>query len=74
MKITYAIAIVALLLGLGLLAIGASATNEHLTLLGMTFHSHLARGMGIVSVIFSIVTFLVAYGSSLPPRPTNRSH
>jgi hypothetical protein len=73
-NIAYAIAIVVLLLGLGLLAIWASATNGQLTLLGITFHAHLARGMGIISVIFSIVTFLVAYGSSLPPRPTNRGH
>jgi hypothetical protein len=69
-NIAYAIATLVLLLGLGLLAIGASATHEQLTLLGLTFHTHLARGMGIVSVIFSVVTFLVAYGSSLPPRQT----
>jgi hypothetical protein len=51
---------------------GVSATQEHLTLLGMTLRAPIARGMGIVSVIFSIVTFLVAYGSSLPPHPTER--
>lgn len=74
MNIAYGIAGVVLLLGLGLLALGASAPQEQITFLGVTFQSHLARGMGIVSVIFSFVTFLVAYGSSLPPHSTPPHH
>lgn len=74
MKISYAIAIAASLLGLCLLMVGASATHEHFVFLGMTFSSHLARGGGVISMIFGIVTFLVAYGSSLPAHQTNRRH
>ncbi|HXG20217.1 MAG TPA: hypothetical protein VNN62_14225 [Methylomirabilota bacterium] len=71
MKITYGVAVVVLLFGLWLLTFGMS-DGEQTSLLGLTFNTQLGRGIGIVSIIFSIIAFLVAYGSSLPPARTNR--
>ena len=58
-------------LGIGLLVVGNSQSEE-VTLLGLTVSRHMVKGMGIVSMIFSIIMLLVAYGSSLPARPADR--
>ena len=73
MHIAYALALGALLLGLTLLGSRVSAAHDHLTLLGMTIHAHLASGLGIGNVLFSIVTFLVMDVSSRPSRQTGRA-
>ena len=71
MKASYVIGGLAFLLGVGLLIMGTSG-EEEITALGLTAHARVVKGLGIIAVIFSIITFLVAYGSSIPVNPTDR--
>jgi hypothetical protein len=71
MKVSYVIAALIFALGIGLLIFGTSQSEE-VALLGLTFHPRIAKGMGIIAMIFSIIALLVAYGSSLPPSQTGR--
>jgi hypothetical protein len=71
MKIAYGIAGLILLLGVWLLSIGV-VDREHITLLGMTLHSRVVKGVGIISLLLGLIAVLAAYGSSLPARPGGR--
>jgi hypothetical protein len=57
--------------GIGLLIFGTLQSQE-VALLGLTFHPRIAKGLGIIVMIFSVITLLVAYGSSLPPSQAGR--
>jgi hypothetical protein len=65
MKVSYLIALLIFVLGIGLLILGTSQ-GEEVALLGLTFHPRIAKGLGIIAMIFSAIALLVAYGSSLP--------
>jgi hypothetical protein len=67
MKFSFLIAALIFALGVGLLIFGVSI-NAEVTLIGITFHPRIAKGAGIIVMIFSVIAFLVAYGSSLPPN------
>jgi hypothetical protein len=67
MKLSFLIAALTFALGIGLLIFGTSG-NAEVTLIGITFHPRIAKGAGIIVMIFSVIAFLVAYGSSLPPN------
>ena len=71
MKVAYLIAALVFALGLGLLIWGASSTAE-MTLLGVTFHPRIAKGVGVITMIFSVITFLAAFGNSQPPSHVER--
>lgn len=71
MKVAYVIATLIFALGIGLLIFGTSG-SEDVTLLGLTFHPRIAKGMGVIAMIFSIITFLAAWGSSQPPSNVGR--
>jgi len=71
MKLSFLIAALTFALGIGLLIFGASHSAE-VTLVGMTFHPRIAKGAGIIVMIFSVISFLVAWGSSLPPSHADR--
>jgi hypothetical protein len=71
MKVSYVIPVLLFALGIGLLIFGTSGSEE-VTLLGLTFHPRIAKGAGIIVMIFSVITLLVAYGSSLPSSPAGR--
>jgi uncharacterized membrane protein YedE/YeeE len=71
MKVSYVIAALIFALGIGLLMVGTSGSEE-VTLLGLKVSRHIARGMGIIAMIFSAIAVLVAYGSSLPSNPAER--
>lgn len=71
MKVSYLIAVLVFALGIGLLIFGTS-WSEEVTLLGLTFHPRIAKGLGVVAMIFSIIAFLVAWGSSQPSSHTGR--
>ena len=71
MKVAYLIAALVFALGLGLLIWGASSTAE-VTLLGLTFHPRIAKGVGVITMIFSVITFLAAFGGSEPPSHVER--
>jgi hypothetical protein len=58
-------------LGVGLIAFGTTS-NAEATLWGITVHARLAVGFGLLTTLGSIITFLVMYGSSLPPNQAER--
>lgn len=71
MRFPYFVALFIFVLGLGLLIFGTTGT-EHITLLGMTFHPRIAKGVGIIIMIFSAVAFLAAFGSAQAPTQVER--
>ena len=71
MKVSYVISLLLFAFGIGLLIFGTSQSKE-MALLGLTFHPRSAKGAGIIVMIFSVVAFLVTWGSSLPPRHADR--
>jgi hypothetical protein len=58
-------------LGLGLLIFGATNTEE-MTFLGITVHPRLGKGLGIIAMIFSAITFLAIFGNAQPPLHAER--
>ncbi|MBI3245161.1 MAG: hypothetical protein HYZ50_01495 [Deltaproteobacteria bacterium] len=73
MKIGLVIAVLIAVIGIYLVTLGVTS-GESISLLGVTFHPSVARGVGIISLILSLITGLVAYGSSLPPSAVERHH
>jgi len=71
MKVAYLITALVFALGIGLLIFSTSG-SEGVTLFGLTFQRRIGRGLGIIVLIFSIVAFLAAWGSSQPPRIVGR--
>lgn len=57
--------------GLGLLVLGTSGGADT-SVLGFPLSSLVVRGLGLIVIIFSVVAFLAAYGSTLPPLRTER--
>ncbi|HEV8713322.1 MAG TPA: hypothetical protein VGX03_10890 [Candidatus Binatia bacterium] len=69
MNMSYVIPVVLFALGIGLLLLMVGTSpSEEVALLGLTFSPRIAKGLGIVVMIFSAVSLLVAYGSSLLPN------
>jgi hypothetical protein len=68
---TYLIPAVVFVLGLGFLIFGAANTTE-MTFLGITFHPRLGKGLGIIAMIFSAITFLAIFGNAQPPTRAER--
>jgi len=73
MKWSYIVALLVSLTGIILLVFGVS-DSEHVSVLGISLHARVAKGMGIVSMILGIIAFLVAYGGSLPSNRAERHH
>jgi hypothetical protein len=71
MKIPYVIAIVIFAIGLGLLVFGTTGTQD-VTLFGITFHPRIAKGVGIITMIFSTIAFLAAFGNAQAPTHAER--
>lgn len=71
MRIPYIIALVIFALGVGLLIFGTTGTDE-VTLLGLTFHPRIAKGVGIITMIFSAIAFLAAFGRAQAPTHVER--
>ena len=70
-KGNYLTAAALLTLGVGLITFGATSSAEAV-LWGVTFHARLAKAFGLIITLGSLVTFLVIYGSSLPPNQAER--
>ncbi len=66
MKLAYIVAALIFALGIWMVSFGMSNTAE-VTLLGVTFHPRIAKGVGVIAVIFSIIAFLAAWGSTQTP-------
>jgi hypothetical protein len=71
MKIGFIIAAVIAVIGVYLITLSVS-DSEHVSLLGLTLHPSVARGVGLISFILSLVAGLAAYGSLLPPSRVER--
>jgi hypothetical protein len=71
MKISYLITALAFALGLGFLIWGTSSSDE-VTLLGVTFHPRIAKSVGLITMLLSVITILALFGSSLPPNEAER--
>ena len=71
MKVSYVVALLIFALGIGLLIAG-NTKSEEMVLLGVTMYAHIVKGSGIIAMIFSVITLLVAFGSSLPASPAGR--
>jgi hypothetical protein len=69
MKLMYVVALSVFMLGLTLLAY-STASEEKVHIFGFIVHSRILRGLGVITVIFSAITFLAAFGGmgTLPPR------
>ena len=57
--------------GIWLLRVGTSQSEE-VVFLGFRVATRVARGMGIIAVIFSATALLIAYSSALPYSPAGR--
>jgi hypothetical protein len=71
MRLSYVIPAVIFVLGLGLLIFGTSSTTD-MTLFGLTFHPRIGKGLGIIVMIFSAITFLALFGNAQPPSEVER--
>ena len=72
MKQMYGVALSVFLLGLALL-IYSTASGEEANIFGLIVYSQILRGLGIIMMIFSVITFLAAYGGmNTLPREKSR--
>lgn len=73
MKLMYVVALSVFILGLALLTY-STASGEEVNIFGLIVRSQILRGLGIITVIFSALTFLAAFGGmgALPPREKPR--
>lgn len=69
MKRIYLLPLAIFALGLGLI-IASTSAGATLPILGLSVPVQVVRGVGLIAFIFSIVTSLAIYGSTLPPRQT----
>lgn len=73
MKPMYVVAMGVFLFGLALLSY-STANEGELDILGLTVHTRITKGIGVISMIFSVITFLAVYGGldTAPPREKPR--
>lgn len=71
MKAGVIVAVLVAAIGTYFIMLG-TANSEFVSLFGLSFHPSVARGIGIVSLVVSLVVGLVAYGSSLPESTVER--
>lgn len=73
MKLMYVVALSVFILGLALLTY-STASGEEVNIFGLIVRSQILRGLGVITVIFSALTFLAAFGGmgALPPREKPR--
>jgi hypothetical protein len=73
MKLMYVVALSVFMLGLALLTY-STASGEEVNIFGLIVRSQILRGLGVITVIFSAITFLAAFGGmgALPPREKPR--
>ena len=72
MKLMYVVALSVFLLGLALLTY-STVSDEGVNSLGLIAHSQILRGLGVIATIFSVITFLVAFGGTGAPPPQEKS-
>jgi len=70
-KASYIIAVLVSIFGFYLLFFSV-ADHEYIELVGISLHTRIAKGIGLISLLVGTIAFMVAYGSSLPPRQVER--
>ena len=71
MKLLYGVALSVFLLGLAFL-IYSTASEEEVNIFGLIVHSRILRGLGVIAMIFSAITFLAAFGGMGAPSPREK--
>jgi hypothetical protein len=71
MKSMYGVALSVFVLGLALLT-SSTASEEEVHIFGLIIHSRILRGLGVITVIFSAITFLAAFGGMGAPPPREK--
>jgi hypothetical protein len=71
MKLMYGVTLSVFILGLALLTY-STASGEEVHIFGLIMHSRILRGLGIITVIFSVITFLAAFGGMGAPPPREK--
>jgi hypothetical protein len=71
MKLMYVVALGAFMLGLTLLLYSVGGEDE-VNLLGLAVHSRITKGLGLITMIFSVITFLAVYGGMSAPPPREK--
>ncbi|NOT56330.1 MAG: hypothetical protein HOP18_17165 [Deltaproteobacteria bacterium] len=73
MKSMYFVALGVFTFGLVLL-IYSVANEGEMNLLGLVLHSRITKGLGVITMIFSVITFLAVYGGlgTEPPQEKPR--
>jgi hypothetical protein len=71
MKLMYIVALGAFMFGLVLLIYSTGGKDE-VNLLGLVVHSRITKGLGLITMIFSVITFLAVYGGMSAPPPREK--
>ena len=73
MKLMYGVALSVFLLGLALLTHG-TVSEEGVNIFGLIVPSQFLRGLEVIARVFSMITFLAAYGGmgALPPHEKSK--
>jgi len=71
MKLMYFVALGVFMFGLTLL-IYSTASGGEVNLLGLTVHSRITKGIGVITMIFSVITFLAVYGGISDSSPRKK--
>ena len=71
MKQMYGVALSVFLLGLAFLTY-STASGEEVNIFGLIVYSQILRGLGIIMIIFSVITFLAAFGAMSAPPPREK--
>jgi hypothetical protein len=71
MKLMYFVALSVFMLGLALQTY-STASGEEVNIFGLIPHSRILRGLGVITVIFSAITFLAAFGGVGAPPPREK--
>ena len=71
MKLMYVVALGVFLIGLAFLSF-STASGEEVNLFGLLVPSQILRGIGIIMIIFSAITFVAAFGGVGAPLPREK--
>jgi hypothetical protein len=75
MKLMYGVALSVFLIGLTLLTY-STASGEEVNIFGLIVYSQILSGLGIIMMIFSVITFLAAFGgiNTLPHEKSRQDN
>jgi hypothetical protein len=56
------------------LVVSGTGSGEEVKLFGLALHSRIIKGLGVITMIFSVITFLAVYGGlgTTPPQEKPR--